>query len=232
VLLPIFFTKNFEKQLYLAVGGILLFFSPILFLTIEQTTYLERHASVISFGFVALYWIGLSGSKKIEFRQWALTILLVYLIFNMGSRFRESFNKCNYDRREQYSGAKKTAQFLIDNSYDRDDVLIVSIVQYKTSAIIPFLKHIKQFRYEYGFRSFAYWQEISNPIYQVAENLNCEKIVNDELEKNPHKYLNVLIIVPKVKSEMITDYNQKYELLFYDDMDVASGEDFYVYRFK
>jgi hypothetical protein len=240
VLLPVFFTKNFEKRLYLVAGGILLFFSSISFLLIEKTIFGGRHASVISFGFIALYWIGLSGSKKMEFRHWPFTILMVYLIFSMGCRFKDSLQGYNYDRCEQYSGAKKTAQFLIDNNYDRDDVLIVSKVQHMTTAIIPFLKHIKQFRYEHGFRSFSYWQEICDPIherarildYERARILDYEKITNDELAKNPDKYSDVLIIVPKSESDVIIDCNRKYELLFYEDKDIHIGEVFYVYRFK
>lgn len=158
-------------------------------------------------------------------KKFLTCLLLLLLLFHI----KEGITKCYEDFIYDFSGSKRTAQFLNKNGIMRPGNLVAAYPAPMTEAILPFIpKENSKFYYLdfERFMSFVVW----NTTYYNNRNLNLNQIIqriNQEISLNPYNNVFLILNMP-VEVDIFKEY---FDLIFYT-MAKVTGESFFVYKLK
>ncbi|MDR3599024.1 MAG: hypothetical protein P4L49_00825 [Desulfosporosinus sp.] len=147
VLLLLIFHKNSKNAVSFYVTNI------ILITVLSRMIYYNQHMGGI---LVLVLWATVWLARPIVATK--LTLVLFSLVLVLLSN---NYVLAIYSLNHPFSGAKAAANFLIENHFDEQNILIVTPNE-EVSAILPFMHNIKQIKAPEGLISYIDWRYLKN----------------------------------------------------------------------
>jgi len=125
----------------------------ILFTVLAGMTHYDQHMGGI---LVLVLWATVWLARPIVSTKLTLVIFSLLLVLSSNN-----YVLAIYSLNHPFSGAKAAANFLIENHFDEQDVLIVT-PSYQVPAILPFMHNIKRIKATTGLISYIDWRYLKN----------------------------------------------------------------------
>jgi hypothetical protein len=137
-----------------------------------------------------------------------------------------NYGLATYCLNHPFSGSKGAADYLLAENLDRSDTLMVSPNAEQGSAILPYLKTIRQIKTPEGFISFVdwrYWENQTSTTPQEIKQLVGNEVSNDN-------YRHILLVLPKEDQQTTVPNVLPYPLLYSGPK--ALNENLQIYKIK
>ncbi|MFX0094270.1 MAG: hypothetical protein ACFFBD_21205, partial [Candidatus Hodarchaeota archaeon] len=150
--------------------------------------------------------------------------LVILLCIQVAASPVAIYYEINYD----FSAAKRTASFLLENDFINDETFIASYPSYAASAILPYLPapHNKFYYLEYeSYQSYMIW----NMEWEESRDLSLEEII-DRVNKAIIGKNFTAVLVVLTTWQLTSNFTEKYDLIAQFTKTIVSSESFYIYQ--